>query len=196
MLIIVSVRTRVGGLISSYASLFRSSANWISARLNIAPGATQHREHRSGELGGALEVEDAEVSADVPVRHALVGLVRVRVVADDPHDRVVLGAGAVGRLVGRQVRRVEQDEVELGRDVRNERFQLALGFSEGTALRLHRFRACDVAGLAERADLARQGLDPIAHVIALCDGVAFAAGRARWPGRCRRDRPTDGRARL
>ncbi len=37
MLTIVSVRTNVGGRISSNASLFRSRAYWMSARLSVAP---------------------------------------------------------------------------------------------------------------------------------------------------------------
>ncbi len=47
--------------------------------------------------------------------------------------------------------------------------ELALGVAEGAALRLQRLRAGDVAGLAQRADLARQGLHPVAHLIALGD---------------------------
>ena len=132
------------------------------------------------------------VGADLPVRHALVLAVGVGVVAHDAHDRVVASAGAVGRVVVTAGSACEQDDVELGRDVRNERFQLALGFSEGTALRLHRLRACDVAGLAERADLARQGLDPVAHVIALA--MASRSRRSSSMARSMSPRSTDRRA--
>ena len=121
-----------------------------------------------------LEVEDAELGADVPVRHALVGPVRVRVVADDPQHHVVLRTGAVGGVVRREVRRVEQDQAQLGRDVRGERLELALGVAERSALGLQRLGAGDVARLAQRADLARQGLHPIAHLVALGDDVTFA----------------------
>ena len=41
-------------------------------------GAAEHREHRAGDLGAALEVEDAELGPDVPVRHPLVSAVRRR----------------------------------------------------------------------------------------------------------------------
>ena len=59
--------------------------------------AAQDGEHRPAHAGPPLDVEDGEIGADLPVGDALVGTVRVRVVALDPQDRVV----GVGRPVGR-----------------------------------------------------------------------------------------------
>ena len=136
VLTIVSVRTSVGGRISSKASLFRSSANWMSARLSLAPGAAEHREHRARELRRALEIEDAELRADVPVRHPLMRAVLVRVVADDAEHDVVLGAAAVGRVLGREVRRREQDRPQLVADGLDLAVELALVLAERSALGL------------------------------------------------------------
>ena len=45
--------------------------NWISARSSRAPSPMQQREAGAGDLGRALEVEDAQLDAEVPVRLGL-----------------------------------------------------------------------------------------------------------------------------
>ena len=44
----------------------------MSARTSRAPAPRYIDEHRARQLGGPLEIEDAELGADVPVRHPLV----------------------------------------------------------------------------------------------------------------------------
>ena len=102
------------------------------------------------------------------------GPVRAGVVADDAQHGVVFGTGAVGSVLRREVRRVEEDQAQLRRDVRGERLEIALGVAERPALGLQRLGAGDVTRLAQRADLTGQGLDPVADLVALGDGVTFA----------------------
>ena len=103
----VAVVTNDGGRISSNASALRSSASWHSALPSVAPGAAQHREHRAGDLRGALVVEDAESGGGLPVRHPLV--LGERLGEERPFDDgVVVAASTVGRLGVRQVGDHEQ----------------------------------------------------------------------------------------
>ncbi len=64
----------------------------MSARASRAPCAHQHREPRAGDLRAALEVEDAQLGPEVPVRLRLE--VERGWIADAPHFAVVVGAPA------------------------------------------------------------------------------------------------------
>ena len=72
------------------------------------------REHRSGELGPALHVEDAEGGAHLPVGDPLVLGVGPAVLGPAPDGEVVLGAGAVGGVVGREVGQPQKTVAHLG----------------------------------------------------------------------------------
>ena len=104
----VSVRTRVGrpDLLELVGVAVEGEGGQGPEQAGAGPPV--EREHRAGQLGPALHVEDAELGADLPVGHPLglaVGGSRGRPDADDD---VVLGAVAVGGVVGREVGEVEQ----------------------------------------------------------------------------------------
>ena len=78
------------------------------------PHPPVQREHRPRHPGATFHVEQAELLADLPVRHLLVGrrrrfgLARFAAGPPPPDLDVVVGTTAIGGLVGRQVRQVEQ----------------------------------------------------------------------------------------
>ncbi len=80
------------------------------------PRAHQHGEARARQPARAVEVEDAERGAEVPVRARGVALV-ARLLAPGVHDGVVLGAGAVGRRRVGQVGHVQQRLLDARLDV-------------------------------------------------------------------------------
>ena len=68
--------------------------------LQLRARAVQHVEARSGDLGAALEVDDAEGRAEVPVRHGReVELPRF---ADGLEQHIVIVAGARAACEGRE----------------------------------------------------------------------------------------------
>ncbi len=95
--------------------------------LERGAGAEQRGEARSCDLGAALEVEDAELGPEVPVR--LGREVEAARHADHPFDPVGALVGAARHRVVRQVRQPQLDHSELGVDRRDagvERLDLAL----------------------------------------------------------------------
>ena len=92
----VSVSTRVGGRTSSNSSAWLSRANDGQGPEQPGPEAPVEGEHRAGQLGPALHVEEAELGADLPVGHPLGVAVGRATVRPGPEHHVVLGAAAVG----------------------------------------------------------------------------------------------------
>ena len=74
--------------------------------------APEHGEHGPGQLGGALHVQEAHLSGEVPVGDALVAAVVLGGEVLDPQHLVVLGAGAHGAFLGGQVRHPHQQILE------------------------------------------------------------------------------------
>ncbi len=66
-------------------------------------GPAEEGEHRAGQLGAALHVQQAELRADLPVRHPLPLGVRRRGLRPGAGHHVVLGTAAVGRVLRGQV---------------------------------------------------------------------------------------------
>src|SRR6185437_12354324 len=89
--------------------------------------AAQHREAASGKFDGALEVEDAQLFAKLPVR--LGGKRKARCGPGGSHDDVRRLVGAVGNRVVEQIRRAfeqraQRRTVAVGRQVAHARFGL------------------------------------------------------------------------
>ena len=66
----------------------------ISARASFAPSRHQHGEAGAGDLRAALEIEDSERRAEIPVRLRLE--VEPSRLTDPPHLGVVVGTAADG----------------------------------------------------------------------------------------------------
>jgi hypothetical protein len=117
-----------------------------------AASAPVHHEHRAGQLGAALEVEDAEGLADVPVRDALVLAVAVGVVALDADDHVVGLALPVGGVVGGEVGEVEEHVAQPLRGGDGQLVELLLLAAELAALLLELARLVLPSVAEELAD--------------------------------------------
>ena len=81
------------------------------------PRRPEEREHRPGDLRPPLEVQDAELGADLPVGDPLVGAVAVVVEALDAQHDVVGLRRAVGGVGGRQVGDAQQQVAQGGGDL-------------------------------------------------------------------------------
>ncbi len=85
----------------------------------------------------------------------------------DADDDVVVGAGAVGRVVRRQVRQQQQHVAELGGESVGRRVELLLLVAQGAALGLELGRLVLPAVAEELADLVGDGADAGAELVAL-----------------------------
>ena len=130
-------------------------------------GASLHREHRTGDLRGALVVEDPERVGSLPVRDPLVVGIRVEQADRTGDERVVVVARTVGRIGVRQVGDAQQQVAQGGIDLVVLRGERTFAVAEGSTLGLQCLGAVDVAGPAERSDLFRDDVDPGPDRIAL-----------------------------
>ena len=125
-----------------------------------------HHEHRAGHLHGPLDVEDAQLLPDHPVRHALVLLVAGLVVLLDAQHDVVLLAGAVRAVVRGQVRDAQQQLAQLCRDLVRTLVELLLLRAERPALGLELLGLLPSLLAVEGADLVRDHPDLGAQLVA------------------------------
>ncbi len=158
-------------------------------------GAGVQDEARAGDLGPALEVEQVQARADVPVRRPIPGRQRL---APRANDRVVLGAGAVGDLVARRVGDEEEVRLELRLHEGELRIQGRNPVTQRAERRLARLRLVGLAGadqlphlLAARVPLVLGGIgrgqqlapSPVVRQQSVDDLGAFSlAGDGRLDG--------------
>ena len=126
----------------------------MSARSSLAPGAHVDGEARAGDLGGALEVENAQLGAEVPVglRFEVEGAGRAPAFDFD----VVVGATAYWDSLGRDIRDGRQVLSELLVDGFDLLFEGGGAVAHGAHLGLE-FGGV-LAGLFELADLLAFGV--------------------------------------
>ena len=179
----VSVSTSVGGRTSSNASALRSSASWHSARARVAPGPRNMVNIEPDELHAPLEVEDAELGADVPVRHPLV--LGAAVGSSPGPTTSTTGcplAGAVGRVGRREVGDAQQQLAHSAAASSSaSTVERLLGLAQRPALGLQRLGLVDLAVAAEATDLLRDRVDPRPQLVALGAELALPARRDAAP---------------
>ena len=132
----------------------------------MSTGASVHGEHRTGHLHRSVDIEDAELFADLPMGDPLMFGVAARVVVFDAHDDVVVFSEAVGRIWGRHVRNVEQLLAKRSLEFVGLGGERLLSLPERLALVLQRARLIALAVAMQRPDLFRQGIDPASDVVA------------------------------
>ena len=132
----------------------------------MSTGASVHGEHRAGHLHGAVDIENAELLADLPMGDLLMFGIAIRIVAFDAHDDVVVFGKAVRGVRGRHIRNVEQLLAKGGLEFVGLGRQRLLPLAECLALVLQRARLIPLAVAMQRPDLFRQGIDPASDVVA------------------------------